>query len=186
MIQARLFFLLTVSLVVHGFLFFGLGVLARKWDQDWAQEQNRRKGQNFEFRVQVEIPQARERFSRSRPEKRNQNSTAGLKKMEDSSFDAVEGERFGIRAGYPRISRELGEQGTVTVRVQNANEGPLEVRIVEPLSGFPRLEQAAISAVQNAQNQGLLRKAFQNRSELNLKFVFRLKDVGEFQVSPNL
>lgn len=50
--------------------------------------------------------------------------------------------------GYPRISRRNGEQGTVIVRVFISTQGTPEKAEVRTSSGFARLDQAALEAVQ--------------------------------------
>jgi periplasmic protein TonB len=50
--------------------------------------------------------------------------------------------------GYPRISRRNGEQGTVVVRVFISTQGTPEKAEVRTSSGFARLDQAALEAVQ--------------------------------------
>ena len=50
--------------------------------------------------------------------------------------------------GYPRISRRNGEQGTVIVRVFISTHGTPEKAEVRTSSGFARLDQAALEAVQ--------------------------------------
>ncbi|MEY4419747.1 MAG: hypothetical protein RLZZ498_343 [Pseudomonadota bacterium] len=49
---------------------------------------------------------------------------------------------------YPRASRRLSEQGTVIVRVFISTQGTPEKAEVRTSSGFPRLDQAALEAVQ--------------------------------------
>lgn len=49
---------------------------------------------------------------------------------------------------YPRTSRRLGEQGTVIVRVFITTQGLPEKTEVRTSSGFARLDQAALEAVQ--------------------------------------
>jgi protein TonB len=49
---------------------------------------------------------------------------------------------------YPRASRRLGEQGTVIVRVFISSQGLPEKAEVRTSSGFARLDQAALEAVQ--------------------------------------
>ena len=49
---------------------------------------------------------------------------------------------------YPRASRRLGEQGTVIVRVFINTQGTPERAEVRTSSGFARLDQAALDAVQ--------------------------------------
>lgn len=50
--------------------------------------------------------------------------------------------------GYPRISRRNGEQGTVIVRVFISTQGTPDKAEVRTSSGFTRLDQAALEAVQ--------------------------------------
>ena len=50
--------------------------------------------------------------------------------------------------GYPRISRRHGEQGTVIVRVFISTQGTPDNAEVRTSSGFARLDQAALQAVQ--------------------------------------
>ncbi len=49
---------------------------------------------------------------------------------------------------YPRASRRLGEQGTVIVRVFISTQGTPEKAELRTSSGFDRLDQAALEAVQ--------------------------------------
>jgi protein TonB len=49
---------------------------------------------------------------------------------------------------YPRTSRRMGEQGTVIVRVFISSQGLPEKAEVRTSSGFARLDQAALEAVQ--------------------------------------
>lgn len=52
---------------------------------------------------------------------------------------------------YPSISREMGEEGRVFLRVQVSSEGrPLEIRVYKS-SGHDRLDQAALEAVRRWQ-----------------------------------
>ena len=48
---------------------------------------------------------------------------------------------------YPHMSRRLGEQGTVVLRVLVKSDGTIGAAEVESSSSFPRLDQAAIDAV---------------------------------------
>jgi protein TonB len=48
---------------------------------------------------------------------------------------------------YPRLSSELGEQGLVVVRMQIGPDGLVSGVEVLQTSGYPRLDQAAVSAV---------------------------------------
>lgn len=49
---------------------------------------------------------------------------------------------------YPRMSRRLGEQGTVLVRVLISTEGRAEKAEIRSSSGYPRLDEAALETVQ--------------------------------------
>ena len=48
---------------------------------------------------------------------------------------------------YPRMSKRLGEQGTVTVRVLINIEGRAEQAEIRTSSGYPRLDEAALETV---------------------------------------
>ena len=48
---------------------------------------------------------------------------------------------------YPRMSKRLGEQGTVTVRVLINTEGRAEQAEIRTSSGYPRLDEAALETV---------------------------------------
>jgi protein TonB len=51
---------------------------------------------------------------------------------------------------YPRISRELGEQGSVLLRVLVDEQGrPVEIQVAKS-SGYPRLDQQAVQAMRAA------------------------------------
>ena len=48
---------------------------------------------------------------------------------------------------YPRMSKRLGEQGTVTVRVRINTEGRAEEAEIRTSSGYPRLDASALETV---------------------------------------
>lgn len=48
---------------------------------------------------------------------------------------------------YPRLSRRLGEQGTVVVHARIDVQGRAQDASIGRSSGFPRLDQAALAAV---------------------------------------
>lgn len=51
---------------------------------------------------------------------------------------------------YPRVSRELGEQGSALLRVLVDERGrPTDIQVVKS-SGYPRLDQQAVQAMRNA------------------------------------
>ncbi len=49
---------------------------------------------------------------------------------------------------YPRMSRRMGEQGTVLVRVFISADGRAEKADIRTSSGYPRLDEAALETVQ--------------------------------------
>jgi len=49
---------------------------------------------------------------------------------------------------YPRMSRRMGEQGTVLVRVFISTEGRAEKAEIRTSSGYVRLDEAALETVQ--------------------------------------
>ena len=49
---------------------------------------------------------------------------------------------------YPRMSRRMGEQGTVLVRVFISADGRAEKAEIRTSSGYPRLDEAALETVQ--------------------------------------
>jgi protein TonB len=48
---------------------------------------------------------------------------------------------------YPTLSRRVGEQGRVLLRVRVTPGGTVEAVEVQSSSGFPRLDEAALAAV---------------------------------------
>ena len=51
------------------------------------------------------------------------------------------------KPAYPNLSKRLGEQGTVVLRVLVKSDGSAGSVEVKSSSGFPRLDQSAIDAV---------------------------------------
>lgn len=49
---------------------------------------------------------------------------------------------------YPRMSKRMGEQGTVLIRVFINTDGVAEQAQLRSSSGYPRLDEAALSTVQ--------------------------------------
>ncbi len=84
----------------------------------------------------------------------------------------VLGKDLGIVAIYPRMSRVLGESGKVLVEV---TQGDLHFlpRVVLS-SGFPRLDESALSATQSAIGSGLLSAYLKDRNSIQVSFIFRL------------
>lgn len=82
--------------------------------------------------------------------------------LEDSGTPAPEPERTtGVTLGaataffcpvrpapvYPRVSRKMGEEGTVLLRVEWGPDGKIASRRVQKSSGFSRLDEAALAAI---------------------------------------
>ncbi|MEY3381537.1 MAG: hypothetical protein RL468_2135 [Pseudomonadota bacterium] len=51
------------------------------------------------------------------------------------------------KPAYPALSKRLGEQGTVTVRVMIGVDGTAQQAEISQSSGFARLDQAALAVV---------------------------------------
>lgn len=92
---------------------------------------------------------------------------------QDSGQGAVVmGSDLGIVAVYPRMSRTLGEVGTVLVEVsQVANVMNSKIKVS---SGFSRLDDSALRATQSALAQGLLDAHLKEKSKIQVSFIFRL------------
>lgn len=95
-------------------------------------------------------------------------SMAGL----ESGAEAIDA----IVPVYPLHSRRTGEEGVVRIAVAIAPSGePVEVQIVES-SGYPRLDQAARTAVMEARFTPAVRFGRPSISQKTFKFVFELSD----------
>ena len=74
---------------------------------------------------------------------------------------------------YPRRSRELGEEGTVVLLVEVfADRRPVEIKIISS-SGYPRLDKAAVKAIESAVLALPSGKAFLHKK---ISFNFRLEE----------
>ncbi len=98
-----------------------------------------------------------------------ENQNSGL---EDSL--TVVGADLGIHARYPRLSRVLGEKGTVLVEIQKDMAGTVRSPTITVSSGFARLDQSALSATQEALNRGLLSGYLESRNQMQINFIFKL------------
>jgi protein TonB len=86
---------------------------------------------------------------------KEKSATASAQVARSASGDAGPEVPPSFRAGYlrnpeppyPPVSRRLGEQGTVQLRVQVSPEGRAARVEVQRSSGFPRLDEAAAAAV---------------------------------------
>ena len=76
------------------------------------------------------------------------------------------GSDLGIHAQYPRLSRVMGEQGTVEINVQDE-----EVSVLQS-SGFARLDSSAMKATTDAIKNGLLAENLRS-GNLQIRFIFR-------------
>lgn len=77
---------------------------------------------------------------------------------------------------YPRISRRLGEEGKVVLKLLISADGRVgKVRIVKS-SGFSRLDHAAKQAALKARVSAALEDGVKSPSELDFTFHFRLND----------
>ncbi len=78
----------------------------------------------------------------------------------------VLGSDIGIHASYPRLSRVMGEKGTVQINIENGSVS------VSESSGFPRLDESALSATRGALKSGLLAENLR-KGDLQVRFIFR-------------
>jgi hypothetical protein len=83
----------------------------------------------------------------------------------------VSGASIGVRVNYPRLSRVLGESGQVQIEILKSQRAV----ILQTSSGFKRLDESALVAVEAALKAGTLDQALLARDSLLVNFVFRLK-----------
>jgi protein TonB len=77
---------------------------------------------------------------------------------------------------YPRASRELGEQGVVRLKVLVDETGrPRDIEIAKS-SGYPRLDQAAVSAMRAARFQPHLEEGVARTVWVLAPLTFNLED----------
>jgi periplasmic protein TonB len=81
-----------------------------------------------------------------------------------------------IRPRYPLGSRLRGEEGVVTLAVAVTASGDVEAVQVEQSSGYPTLDQAAITAVRRARFVGAGGTDIGSASQAMLSFRFMLVD----------
>lgn len=77
---------------------------------------------------------------------------------------------------YPRVSRELGESGTVRLRLLIDEQGRLKSVSVVQSSGYPRLDQQALSAMRQARFQPLVENGLAREVTATTSIVFSLED----------
>jgi hypothetical protein len=85
--------------------------------------------------------------------------------------EPIQGESLGVRVKYPRLSRVLGEAGQVQIEILKTQRAV----ILQTSSGFKRLDESALVAVEEALKAGTLDQALLARDSLLVNFVFRLK-----------
>lgn len=88
--------------------------------------------------------------------------------------ESVLGESVGVRAIYPRISRELGEEGSVFIEIRSTVDGEYAFKLKEPSATHERLQEAALNAVRISLENGGLKPFLENKKEVTLTFIFRL------------
>jgi protein TonB len=77
---------------------------------------------------------------------------------------------------YPRLSRRLGEEGTVWIRVWVSAKGKLEKAEVKKSSGFRRLDAAALKAVRKTRFAPAQKSGHAVAAEIDLPFCFKLTE----------
>jgi TonB family protein len=90
----------------------------------------------------------------------------------DGTTDVL-GEDLGVHPRYPRLSRILGEVGTVKIIFPKLNSEPQQVRVAQS-SGYARLDNAALEASRKALAEGLFATHAWAGDTIRVTFVFRL------------
>lgn len=79
------------------------------------------------------------------------------------------------RPEYPRLSRRLGEEGTVTLEAEIGPDGSArQIRVVRS-SGYKRLDRSALKAMEHASFHPAIRSGRQVESSEEFAFTFRLE-----------
>lgn len=81
-----------------------------------------------------------------------------------------------IQPHYPYAARTRGEEGQVTVHVQVSESGKVAAVRIGESSGFPALDESALSAARKAFFKPAEQAGRPVPSEINLRFDFRLQD----------
>ncbi|MEO5667664.1 MAG: hypothetical protein ABIR96_06380 [Bdellovibrionota bacterium] len=85
----------------------------------------------------------------------------------------IDGSQIGIRASYPRLSRVLHESGRVVIEIQDLRAHP-RARVLSS-SGYERLDNSALNAIQEALKLGRLEVDRSNASAVQkISFLFKL------------
>jgi protein TonB len=85
----------------------------------------------------------------------------------------IDARLLGITPQYPRFARQQGQQGRVICRVEVNNEGHAKDVTVENSSGFPLLDAAAVSALQEATFE---QSQITDSASARVGFTFKLAD----------
>jgi protein TonB len=82
------------------------------------------------------------------------------------------------RPPYPRRAREMGWQGTVVLRVEVNPDGTVEEVSVRRTSGYPSLDEAALTAVKEWRFAPLTDGAFSMSAVVDVPVRFDLRDMA--------
>lgn len=82
------------------------------------------------------------------------------------------------RPPYPRRAREMGWQGTVVLRVEVNPDGTVEEVSVRRTSGYPSLDESALTAVQEWRFAPLTDGAFSMPAVVDVPVRFDLRDMA--------
>ena len=85
-------------------------------------------------------------------------------------------DKLGVHVVYPRVSRILKEEGRVVIRVHGSEKSGSAARI-QISSGYPRLDEAALKATEQALNTGVI-KMYAGLNPFEIPYVFRLTDAS--------
>jgi protein TonB len=77
---------------------------------------------------------------------------------------------------YPRVSRELGETGVVKLRLLIDEQGRLKHIQVTQSSGYPRLDQQAVTSMRQARFQPLIDNGVPREVTTTASIVFSLEE----------
>ncbi len=85
---------------------------------------------------------------------------------------AILGTSIGLKINYPRLSRQLGEQGQVLIEIRKYGNN-LDPKISRS-SGYPRLDNAALLAIHDGIKNDQLLGSLAGRDQLRVSFIFKL------------
>lgn len=126
--------------------------------------------------------QTEERKTTALPSKRSAVA-ASLTRAEEKSQgqgdqvgETLSGDQLGISVQYPRMSRKMGEVGEVRIDLRKNPAGEVENISVGKSSGFQRLDQAALMAMNSLVAREKIQSFWKDRSQLQVTFIFKLSD----------